>query len=683
MKENQTEQNLLQEGQLNKYAEDLAAVYRSEKEKRRKLEAANRALQQTAEELRESESRYKTLFNSAGDAIFIHDLQGRFLEVNDAACRLLGYSREKLSAMSLPDVEDWENSDIFADRLKELQQEKRVVAEALLLCRDNAVIPAEINCRLIEYRQKTAVLIIARDIRERIQILAEQEKIREQLRHAQRLESLGIMASGIAHDLNNILFPILGYTEMALDEIPENSIAGSFLKNVIRTVHMGRALVAQILAFARKSEGQKMPVNISDSIHEVLTLLKNTLPSAVQLQENLSPLSGAVMADPTHIRQIIMNLCINAYQSMSAEGGVLQIESGEISLGENSREIPDLSPGSYVRFSVRDTGCGMEAGVLERIFEPYFTTKNKEEGSGMGLATVYGIVKNLKGAIRVESIPGTGTCFFVYLPISATETVAENAEKKTDCRVPGGNEHILIVDDEQSHVAMVSHMLRRAGYRVSGKNSGSEALDFFQAQADDIDLVLSDQHMPGISGYDMALKIREIRKDTPVIICSGREECISGREAGEAGIRDHLIKPVTRDLLLSRIRQILDQDKKKILVVDDDPEIREMLRLMLQRSGYEVIEAENGKAGIHLCNIHSPDLVISDMLMPEKRGVDMIYELIRAFPEIRIIAISGGGSMGMALSLKTAADLGAVRTYEKPLPREELLAAVREILQDQ
>lgn len=499
-------------------------------------------------------------------------------------------------------------------------------------------------------------------------------------REARKLESLGIMAAGIAHDLNNILYPILGYAEMALDEVPESGPAREFLIEILESTRRGREMVGRLLAFGRRSEGKKRQVNVPETIREALKLMASIFPRTVALKSDISDIKGVVIADPAHIHQIIMELCANAYQAMADQGGgTLNVTSEAVVLTEAGSPDAELKPGPYLRITVADTGPGIGPDCLEQLFDPCGRGAGPDDrGMYIGLAAVYDIVQVLEGGFRVASVPGAGTCFILHLPLSDAEPPCEEIESEET--LPGCSERILVVDDEEPIVRMLTHMLRRMGYQVVGETDGAAALKCFKARPDAFDLALLDQTMPGMTGDRLAEEIHGIRPNLPIMVFSGRQETISTEQAHKAGVREHLIKPLNRTMLASRIRQILDQTQKTILVVDDEPAARKMLRFTLARAGYTVIEAKNGAEGLHQYRVHEPDLVITDMLMGNKGGVDMIYAMVSEFPYVRIIAVTGGGAYGTEPLLETARDLGAIQTFAKPLSQGKLLDAVREAL---
>ncbi len=686
------------DGQWRQRAEDLEKICQAEKEKRKKIEAAFVRMRRLLEMRAESDSRYRTLFDGAEDAIFIHDPGGRLLDMNQAARKRLGApggESQNPSALTMAEVEGMEDASEFIQRMARLAKVDFLEMESVNMRGDGTPVPVEMSCRRIQYGGGSAVMVIARDITERLRGQAERKRMSEQLRQVRKLESIGMMAAGIAHGLSNILFPILGYAEMALDEAPDDGPMKALLIRLVGSAHRGREMVRQILAIARKSDGRRSVVDVAPVIDDLLNLLKTIIPRDVRVRKAVEMDAGSVLAEPSHIHQILMSLCINGLQAMEESGGVLSVDVCAAAFSATDDDVPPAGPGRYVRIRVSDTGAGMPPEALERIFEPRFTGQDHGGDAGMGLATIHEIIRSYGGVIRVESTtgigvestsgigvetaPGIGSSFTVLLP-AAEASAEEPACEPLSSTFAGCSEHLLVVDDDARVVAMLTHMLRRMGYRVTPKTDSRQALAALEAAPDAYDLLLTDQEMPGLSGTELAAKAHFLRPDLPILICSEREERITPEEALALGIRDHLIKPPDRVDLSLRIRQALERNRKRILVIDDDPEILKMLKVVLERAGYEVIQAGNARDGRRLHDARKADLIITDIVMPDKNGNDFIYEIKKDFPGARIIAITGGGFYGTEMPLETALKLGAFKTFAKPLPKDELLAAIREEL---
>ena len=398
-------------------------------------------------------------------------------------------------------------------------------------------------------------LQIATDITRIKDLEKESLRIQAQLQQAQKMEAIGTLAGGIAHDFNNILSAVIGYTEIALADLPEGTSQHRNLQEVLKAGSRARDLVKQILTFSRQTEQELKPVQINQIIRETLKLLRASLPTTVKISHEIQS-DSAVLADPTQIHQVIMNLFTNAAHAMRATGGQLKIDLTDVVLGGNFIEQhPYLFPGAYVKLTVTDSGHGMEKAILDRIFDPFFTTKDRGEGTGMGLAVVLGIVKSHGGTITVDSEPEKGSTFNVFLPIIMQEVDHDIRSKEP---VPTGTERILFIDDEKSLVDLGQQILERLGYDVTIRTSSVEALELFMEQPDKFDLVITDMTMPNMTGDDLAARLMNIRADVPVILCTGYSERISRERAHELGIKEFILKPIVMRELAKTVRSVLD-----------------------------------------------------------------------------------------------------------------------------
>ena len=388
--------------------------------------------------------------------------------------------------------------------------------------------------------------------------LAEEEKRRleAQVQQAQKLESLGVLAGGIAHDLNNTLTPIMGFTALVEESLPEGSPNRENLQEVLKSGERAKNLVRQILAFSRRGDQERKPVDIAGIVKEAMKLLRATIPPTIEICQNIDPECGQVRADATQIEQVIVNLCTNAYQALEDTGGLLEVSLTRVEVSpEDARAHPHLQQGPHVKLTVSDTGPGIDAAIVERIFEPFFTTKGVGEGTGLGLSIVHGIVTAHGGAISCRSEAGKGTSFFVYLPRLGEAAAGEREHSEAP---PKGAEHILFVDDEESITRLAQQMLPALGYRVTVRTSGIEALEAFRAAPTGFDLVITDLAMPQLSGVDLARKLTEIRPDVPVLLCTGLREQIPRDGLHEIGIRGCVMKPFGMPDLAGIIRRTLD-----------------------------------------------------------------------------------------------------------------------------
>jgi signal transduction histidine kinase len=393
-------------------------------------------------------------------------------------------------------------------------------------------------------------------VEERTQTLAKYER---QLQQVLKIQAIGTLAGGIAHDFNNILFPIVGYTELTMDEVPDDSVAHNNLEEVLKAAHRAKDLVQQILTFSRQSGQERKPVKVQLIIKEALQLLRASIPASIEIINKIDDNCHPVMGDATQIHQVIMNLCTNAYQAMQDKGGTLEVNLSEVYIGyeETAKKI-GMQPGKHLQLLVRDDGCGMDAVVLGRIFEPYYTTKEQGKGTGLGLSVIHGIVKNHRGDISVTSSPGKGTTFKVYLPITEDAEIANELEPSNG--TVKGNERILLIDDEEQIVSMEQQMLENLGYEVTARTDSTEALKEFSLQPQNFDLVITDMTMPQMTGDELAQKLLNIKPDIPVILCTGFNEDITEEKALSMGIQKFVMKPVIKNDLATTIRTVLDHN---------------------------------------------------------------------------------------------------------------------------
>ena len=388
--------------------------------------------------------------------------------------------------------------------------------------------------------------------------VSERNQLEEQLRQSLKMESIGTLTGGVAHDFNNILGIIIGNTELALEDLPEWHSTHSNLEEIKSASLKAAGIVKQLLSFSRKTDHKLSPVGIISLVKESLRFLKSTIPTTIELRETLPDTEQTIFADPIQINQIMMNLCINASQAMEETGGLLSIVVDNVTLNEETAgSYPDLKTDTdYIRISVSDSGPGIAPDIIENIFDPYFTTKDVGKGSGMGLAVVHGIVKNHNGAVFVESIPGKGTIFKIMFPL-AKGSKEKGPYIKTPKPLPPGTETILFVDDEISIVKMINQILTRMGYNVETRLNPVEALELFRSKPDQFDLVITDMTMPQMTGVRLSEKLIEIRKDIPIIICTGHSSQIDEEKVKNAGISAFIMKPVEKRDMVNTIRKVL------------------------------------------------------------------------------------------------------------------------------
>ena len=504
--------------------------------------------------LRESEKNYRELVQSANSIIMRMDTEGRVIFFNTYAQNFFGYREEDIIGKNVVGTivpeRDITGFDL-AVMIKDIgvHPERYVSNENENIRRNGERVRLTWMNKAIydESGSVSEILCVGIDVTEKWQL-------EKRLAQAQKMEAIGTLAGGIAHDFNNILSAIIGYTELSLIDIPNGSALQNNLQQVLKAGGRAKELVRQILAFSRQRESELVPVKISLIVNEALKLLRATLPATIKIRHNIkSHLS--VLTDPTNIHQILMNLCTNASFAMQAEGGVLEVSLNDADLDADfARQHPDVKPGKFIRLMVKDTGCGMTPEATERIFDPFFTTKKVGEGTGMGLSVVHGIIKSHGGTIIVESSPGKGSAFSVFLPAIATE-VADQANQAQ--LVITGNERILFVDDEDFQADIGKRMLERLGYRVTTRTKSLEALDLFRQTPDGFDLVITDMTMPDMTGDVLARKLISIRPDIPIIVCTGYSERINPDIVKEIGIKEMALKPVVMKDIAQMIQRVL------------------------------------------------------------------------------------------------------------------------------
>ena len=504
------------------------------------------------EALRESEEKYRNLFNNAQVGMYRTRISdGKFIEANDALARMFGYEdRADILAAEYVTADNYVDPDMRENLLAILREHGEFINfEARLYRKDRSAAWFRYSGQI--YPEKGYIEGVAADI-------TEEKRLEEQLLQAHKMESIGTLAGGIAHDFNNMLGIIVGNTELAMDDVPEWNPARHNLEE-IRTASMrARDVVKQILAFSRQSLQEMKPVRISTIIKESLKFLRSSIPTIIEIHQDIPSESDTVRADPTQINQVLINLCTNAAHAMGEKGGVLEVSLKNIEMDEDSAiHYHDLSSGKYVRLTVSDTGHGIEPEILERIFDPYFTTKGVGEGSGMGLSVVHGIVKSHSGDISVSSEPGKGTTFQVFLP--CTESKPE-PEIEITVEITRGNESILFVDDEKAMVDAIQPMIERLGYKVTARTSSIEALEAFRANPDRFDLVITDFNMPNMTGMELAKELIKLRSDILIVLCTGYSEHINEDKAKGSGIHAFVMKPVALGEIAKKIREVLDQD---------------------------------------------------------------------------------------------------------------------------
>ena len=511
----------------------------------------------TEQELKETEQKFRNLLeNIPNIAVQGYTPDGTVHYWNSANERVYGYTAKEVIGKNIVDliIPPEMRSDVQEIIRHGAQTGEMPPASEISLLRKDGSHVSVLSSHAVVKQQNKEPELFCIDVD-----LTETKMLEARLRQAQKMEAIGTLSGGIAHDFNNILASMLGYAEVASLDLADEDKAKEMLKRVIIGGKRAKDLVKQILTFSRQQDQERIPMKISHILVEALRLLKATLPSTIEIRQNVVGYTEIVKADPTRIHQIMMNLCTNAAHAMREDGGVLAVSVANVALDSGFvTEHPGLNVGPYAEITVSDTGHGMAPEVMERIFDPYFTTKEKGVGTGMGLAVVHGIVKSHGGAITAESKPGKGSSFYVYLP------VIQEAEKKPEtgdnAPLPTGHARILFIDDEPTLADIGKQALEHLGYDVVAKTSSIEALELFRTKPEQFDLVITDATMPKMTGDRLARELMKIRSDIPIIICTGYSERITEEKTKKMGIKAFAMKPLTIRELALKVRETLESD---------------------------------------------------------------------------------------------------------------------------
>ena len=531
------------------------ALNRTLQKKIDELEQANRNLVTSEKESRQNEEKFQRIVENIGMGVVLIDTDMKVVELNRQMREWfpeIDYTRTPICYQAFndlphdqvcrecPTIKTIQDGKVHESVIEKIQKNKirkyRILSSPITDARGMV----------------TAAIGMVEDITEKVEI----EKKRHQ---SQKLEAIGTLAGGVAHDFNNILSAIIGYTELALDDVEKDSGIEKDLQEIYAAGNRAKELVNQILLFARESEQEKKPIRIDKIINEVLKFIRSSIPTTIEIIQQINS-NLLILGDSTQMHQIVMNLCTNAAQAMESGGGTLTVTLNGIYL--DYPLIHDdgvLNPGDYIKLRVSDTGIGISPNIMNKIFEPYFTTKGPGEGTGIGLAVVHGIVENYGGKIFVHSEEGKGTSFLIYLPMIKHQL---DNRVQLEEQLPMGCEHILFVDDEAAIVKMGSRLLSQLGYTVSTKSSSVEALALFKSKPSEFDLVITDMAMPSMSGDMFAAELMKVRPDIPVILCTGYSKKISEETATKNGIKAFACKPISRADLAKTVRNVLDDAKE-------------------------------------------------------------------------------------------------------------------------
>jgi PAS domain S-box-containing protein len=754
-------------------------------------------------DLRDSEAKFRTVFDSAGDAIFIHDVNGNFLDVNAAACDRLGYTRDEFLEISIAELDDRRNLNRAPERVERLRLAGRLLFETVHVTKSGQRIPVELNSRMIDFGGSPAVLSVARDIRERLRVesaleksltslnrtqrvasvgiweneyvyadgadvrvwsewsdevfrilgldrmsaradanrlavavhpedrelvrgaldraftegssfdiehriihgeeevrwvrqqgdtvadsqgrtmrmfgtiqdITEYRRLSEQVQQSQKLESIGRLAGGVAHDFNNLLTVINGYAHTILDTIEESHPLREPVSEILQAGTRAADLTKQLLAFSRGRVVERRSADLNRTVLEMRTMLQRMVGEDVEVVMRLAENVGCVQAGANQLQQILMNLAVNARDAMPG-GGRLLIETGLAEAGDEP-VTADSDPGgtAFSVLSVTDTGLGMDEETRKHIFEPFYTTKMDGVGTGLGLSTVYGIVGQNGGSIAVSSELGKGTVMRICLPqVEAEAECTDQRETVAPLAVQGAT--VLLVEDQSELRRLAASVLRGQGYRVLEAGSGAEALSLYESCGQTFDLLLSDMVMPGMSGPELAREFSRRSPRAKVLLMSGYSQEPLG-VGSDGAVNAYLPKPFSPQALVAKVRDCLVPEPTAILLVDDDDAVRGLLKSVLKQAGYTVLEASNGHQAMSVIERERIELLITDLVMPEQEGLELLRGVRCIRPGLKIVAISGargGQFLGMARLL------GADATLPKPIEPDVFLKAVQGVL---
>jgi len=646
-------------------------------------------VRQSEQATREANERHLTIAKCIPDTFWSIDLSGRFTYVSPGVERAFGWTAADCMELNCRDFVGPEDAVriglVLDEELKRValpKSDRHVVRtfEWELRRKDGSTFWAEVNASFIwsDDGMPIGCTGVTRDITERKQAETEREKLRAQLAHAQKMESIARLAGGVAHDFNNLLTVINGYANLALAGLRANDPLRDQMEEIRQAGERAANLTRQLLAFSRKQLLQPRILSLNCLVRDMQSFLQRLLGEDVEVLLSFATENLTVHADPHQLEQVIMNLAVNSRDAMP-RGGRLLIETSLVERDESyARLHPEARPGRYALLAVSDTGLGMDEATRQRIFEPFFTTKEVGKGTGLGLAMVQGIVAQSGGHINVYSEPGRGTTFKIYLPARTEAPI--DVEQPAVVAELRGKETILVVEDHEEVRRLAVAALKAYGYRVIEAADAGAALLICEQESARIHLVLTDVVMPRMNGRELVTRLAKVRPEIKALYMSGyTDNAILQHEVLDAGT-DFIEKPFAPEELAGKIRAVLGPPAPaaRILVVDDEAGVRGFLRAVLEQDGYNVIEAADGKQALQMVRAGQVDLVITDLVMPEQEGLEIIRALRRDVPGVGIIAISGAFAGQL---LKVAQLLGADAVLSKPVSSELLLAKVAEVLE--
>jgi PAS domain S-box-containing protein len=509
--------------------------------------------------LQESEQKYRHLIQTASDAIYLISETGRFFDVNTAACNMLDRSREEILNLDISGIDPNFSVETFFEFWKETPLSDPRIFETTHLHKDGSLVPVEVSGQKFQVGEDVLFFGIARNISDRKKAEVERAELQAKLIQSQRMESIGTLAGGIAHEFNNILSIIIGNNELIMEDLPEWSLSRESCEEIRLAGLRARDIVKHLLTFSRHDDSSKKPVNIRSVVKESLKLIRSTTPTNIEIKNDLSLNCFPVLGDVTQINQVLINLVNNSVYALPISGGRIDVELSNTVIDDRTGPLAKkLAPGKYVCLQVKDNGSGMDKEVLDRIFEPYFTTKDVDQGSGLGLSVVHGIVENHNGLITCDSSKGQGTTFTILIPAHDGPVISESEQKIS---LSGRGECILYIDDEPSVAKLGKRHLKALGYEPVAITDPVEALEMIKAEPDRFDLIISDMAMPNLPGDQLITEILSVKPSMPTIICTGYSSRMTEAKALEMGVKGFVMKPLNKNDLAKTVRKVLDEAK--------------------------------------------------------------------------------------------------------------------------
>jgi len=643
-------------------------------------------LEWSQQKLRESTESLLAVANCVPDTIFSMDLSGRITYLSPAVQRMYGWTPEEGLAMNRRDFGTSRQFEA-GGRLLETEllkaslpgYDRNHVFRATVehKRKDGSVFWAEMTASFDWSNEGKPVGVtgVVRDVTERKQAEEEREKLSAQLAQAQKMESIGRLAGGVAHDFNNLLTIINGYSDLALGAFDSKNPLHAFLEEIYEAGKRAAALTRQLLAFSRKQVLEPKTLDLNRVVEDMRSMLRRLVGEDVAVRFNLAAESPRVHADPHQLQQVVMNLAVNARDAMPT-GGTLLIDTSLVQR-KDPASVDGAATQPYALLAVGDTGIGMDEATKERIFEPFFTTKGTGKGTGLGLSMVHGIVEQSGGFIEVLSQPGRGTTFKIYLP-AMKGPPAEDREAVVATQDYRGKESILVVEDQAEVREYVVAALKRYGYRVIPAPNAGEALLIFEREGDHIDLVLTDVVMPYSSGFDLAKRLKTLRRRVKILFMSGYADDVLERHGVAQEGTAFINKPFTPQELAVKVRSVIAPaaTAARILIADHNAGVRSYLRVVLASTGYTVAELAGGQADVRAALAQPVDVLVMDVAMMDPCG-EMIRTLRRDFPGLGIILISGALAGESSLDLEA---LGADAVLSKPISPALFLSRIAEVL---